>query len=87
MKNPMKTKVSLIKLSICTCGFPLLDESIPLGTEYTINPEMTASGTIVCGGCCARIPVQAVWTYAREEGQRPGFLPSEIFSQPNPTNN
>jgi hypothetical protein len=45
-------KVKLIKLSICPCGFPTLDDQIVLGTQYEIQPETIQSGfSYICGGC------------------------------------
>lgn len=44
-------KARLKKLSVCPCGFWLLNEDIPLGTEYAAFPEMTGTVSIICGGC------------------------------------
>jgi len=73
-------KVALVKLSICKCGFPLLNESIPLGTEYEIDPARIQNGVMICGGCRARVPFKGVWAEARLPGGRPGFLPEIVFS-------
>jgi len=44
--------VTLQRLSICDCGFAVLDESIRLGTEYQIEPSSRRSGFFYrCGGC------------------------------------
>lgn len=43
-------RVRLIKLSVCECGFSLLDESIPLGAEYTIEETNYGPFTLTCGG-------------------------------------
>ena len=71
-------KTTLIKLSLCPCGFPLLHEHIELGTEYEIDPSRQADLVLVCGGCKKRTPFRGVWTEAREGGN-PGFLPMDIF--------
>jgi len=52
----MEMKVKLVKLSLCPCGAPLLDESIELGTEYTMLTESCDLGqcwNLICGKCGA----------------------------------
>jgi hypothetical protein len=45
-------KQQLKRLSICKCGFPVLNESIGLDTIYDIDPDSIRSGYIYrCGGC------------------------------------
>jgi hypothetical protein len=40
------------RLSICTCGFPVLDDSVPVGTVYLVDPRTIRSGyRYRCGGC------------------------------------
>lgn len=75
----MKTK--LAKLSVCPCGFPLLDESIPLGTEYEIEPTRRIKVTLYCGGCHAGHNLEAVFVNARGNSHG-GYLPAEVF-EPN----
>ncbi len=44
--------VTLKRLSICKCGFHTLDESIKLGTIYTIDEISVRGGfSYFCGGC------------------------------------
>jgi hypothetical protein len=45
--------VKLVKNSLCECGHPLLDESIPLGTEYRADRDSIRQDGwgFVCGGC------------------------------------
>jgi hypothetical protein len=50
MQKAVQTK--LIKLSICDCGFSTLNESIKLGTVYTIYPVTIRDRRVYqCGGC------------------------------------
>ncbi len=39
--------------SVCSCGFPLLKESVPLGKRYTVVVDTIGKGTLKCGGCGA----------------------------------
>lgn len=75
------TEVTLKKLSVCPCGFPALDESIPLGTAYRIDEEDSTAFTWSCGGCKAVRSIVAVWVYERGP-KRAGYLPSELFLMP-----
>lgn len=45
--------VKLQHLSVCPCGFPLLKESIAIGTEYEIDLDTLRheGWNLVCGGC------------------------------------
>jgi len=46
----MKTRLK--RLSICSCGFPVLKESIGLDTVYEIDPDSVRGGfSYYCGGC------------------------------------
>jgi hypothetical protein len=73
-----KRKVKLAKLSVCECGFPLLHENIPLGTDYDIEPVLTEIVTFICGGCKKSKQIEAVYVYARGTSEG-GFLPREVF--------
>lgn len=70
--------VTLKKLSICPCGFPVLHEDIPLGEEYVINPVLVAGFTFICGGCGRQIQVQCVWV-EQHNYSKAGYLPKTIF--------
>lgn len=72
-------KVKLAKLSLCACGFPVLDESIHLGTEYEIDPADVRQATMKCGGCGKLIPLECVWVEAHGPAAA-GFMPKAIFS-------
>lgn len=44
----------LIKLSLCHCGFAMLDDSIPLGAEYLVYPQSARPEEpwgLICGKC------------------------------------
>lgn len=77
------TKAKLVKLSICPCGFTLLDTSILMGTEYEVDPNRTLKATMICGNCSNNIPVDCIWVEKRENSAA-GFLPAEIFSLQDP---
>lgn len=75
-------KAKLAKLSVCPCGFPLLNESIHLGQEYEIEPKRTGPMTLICGGCKTVIQLTCVFVHSRETPFRlgaGGFLPLEVF--------
>lgn len=73
-------KAEVVKLSICPCGFPVLNDDIPIGTEYDIDP-VQADCTFICGGCGRWHRVKGVMAKARLLGQRAGFLPLDIFKE------
>lgn len=73
-------KVTLVKLSICSCGFPVLAENIGLGTEYQIDETNRTRLTMICGGCSSRLSNLDCVMVESRHGGRPGFLPREIFS-------
>jgi hypothetical protein len=45
--------VKLQRLSICSCGFPLLDERIGLDAQYVVDLDtvLDRGFAIKCGGC------------------------------------
>ena len=50
----MFEKKPLRRLSICPCGFPVLNEKIQLGTVYEVDPTVKQGGfSYFCGGCKA----------------------------------
>lgn len=73
-------KAKYVKRSICSCGFPALNEKVPLGTMYEVTNDtiIDQEFTFICGGCHKRWPVEAV-EVVREGAERPGYLPKEIF--------
>ncbi len=45
-------RLHLERLSICPCGFGVLDDSIPIGTIYVADVTTFRRGfTYKCGGC------------------------------------
>lgn len=79
-------KVKLVKLNICTCGFPLLDDSILLGAEYTIFPETIRDGFYFkCGGCGKEQSnlICVNTTQKLHPNRPPAPLPLEIFDYQN----
>ena len=75
-------KTTLVKLSICECGFSVLDDSIKIGTVYTIYPiTMRDQCTLICGGCGkVHKYVSVVDASQKLHPERPPMpLPLEIF--------
>jgi hypothetical protein len=67
-------KAIIAKRSICTCGFPLFDESVPNDRIYLVIPETISDGwTFVCGGCGNRMRCKAV------QDETGGWLPLEAL--------
>lgn len=74
----------LTKLSICPCGFTLLRDEIPLGTEYTVYPDSVEENrqfTLICGGCRGRVNGlgRILARSVLNPDARPMYLPLEIF--------
>jgi hypothetical protein len=74
------TRMRLAKLSVCQCGFPLLDESIPLGTEYLINEQDRDTAIFTCGGCNKTWCIKTVYVYYNGKKQG-GHMPSEVLEE------
>jgi len=77
-------KAKFIKYSICICGFPILGDDVPLGKEYEVDTRDTTPCTVICGGCGKENQVMAIWVFSRA-GERPGYLPRDIFEFPDQT--
>jgi hypothetical protein len=77
-RKSINVKAKFKKLSICRCGFPILDEAVPIGTIYEVDVNRTEQMTVICGGCGSGIAVNAIWVDARGT-QKAGFMPLEIF--------
>lgn len=67
-----------VKNSLCTCGFPVLNENIPVGTVYQIDPDTRYLGSMICGGCRSLLQLTMVWAAAQGESKA-GFVPDGIF--------
>jgi hypothetical protein len=76
-------KAKFVRYSICICGFPILSDTIPLGTVYEVDPNDTPLGGIICGGCGKDNPATFIWVFSRA-GERPGYLPKDIFELEKP---
>ena len=73
-------KAVLVKLSICECGFGLLNDDITLGTVFTADLNMRMTLTYGCGGCGRIIqPVSCVGVNSAAHPDQFRFLPLEIF--------
>jgi len=66
-------KAVSVRRGICPCGFPALDDDVPLGREYVVHPDTVRSLTWVCGGCKRHIPVLAIQV---DPG---GFMPTDLL--------
>lgn len=68
--------------SICDCGFPALNESVPLGKSYEVDEESVKGGfTFICGGCRKVHPDVKVICARDDRGEyRP--LPLAVFEPP-----
>lgn len=69
------------KLGVCACGFPILSDNIPLGTEYELEPDRAMDCTLHCGGCGRQTSVPCVFVQGRDGGPS-GYLPAAIFEPP-----
>lgn len=70
---------------ICDCGHGVMDDSIPLGTVYEIDPPATCRLNYVCGGCGVtqwNIECFFVLPRPRSGQKRGGYLPAAIFEVP-----
>lgn len=69
---------AVIKLSLCPCGFPVLETAIKVGTIYEVKRQSCGSGTLICGGCGKHIAIEVVFVCQRGESHG-GYMPKEIF--------
>jgi hypothetical protein len=75
--------VKLSNLSICPCGESVLDQSIPLGTEYQVHPETIQRGFAYrCGKCGEAQSDVAVIFVENRDGLSGGVLPLALFDLP-----
>lgn len=74
----MRVKAKTVKLSLCSCGYSVLHDDIPLGTEYEVDPSLTAAGTLTCGGCHKTFHIESIFAFNRN-GPGGGFLPRDLF--------
>lgn len=68
-----------VKYSVCSCGFPILSESVEIGTLYDIDTTKIRFLSLQCGGCKSIIRnLPCIWVEARGSSKA-GYLPVEIF--------
>jgi hypothetical protein len=85
MKHKANTiTAKVIKLSICSCGFPLFNDDVKIGMEYEMDRARTFPNIEVeCGGCGMLIPSTFIWCLRRVDlvgiRQMPGWIPMEAF--------
>jgi hypothetical protein len=73
-------RVRLAKLSACECGFPLLQDGIPVGTEYLVDEARRDSITLTCGGCKKTFPLAGIFVFPRRQSDtHGGWLPEIVF--------
>lgn len=77
-------KTTVVRLSICQCGFPLFNDDVKLGMEYNVDRAKTVPNSAVdCGGCGISIPSTFIWVLGRADlagiRQMPGWVPIEAF--------
>lgn len=53
--------------SVCSCGFPALNESVPLGRRYRAVVETIRQTDMGCGGCGRIFPVDVVNVQREDE--------------------
>lgn len=73
----MWVKATYTKKSICKCGFTVLKDEVPIGTEYHVVPSPSYPVIFECGGCGGAQTVKAIEV---AEGNGSGLLPAEIFT-------
>lgn len=70
----------LAHLSICACGYGVLDDAIQLGTKYTLDLSSFKLGTYRCGRCGTKQQVQIVLASQQLNPDRPfAYLPAKLF--------
>lgn len=70
------------KRDICPCGYGVLRDEIPLGTQYKVDMASIKPGKHVCGGCGSVTDISLVWVkrvWVKGGFLLPGWLPLEIF--------
>jgi hypothetical protein len=56
----------LLHLSFCPCGYPVLDDSIQIGTVYTVDSNSVRGGFSYTCGRCRRLFVNVVVVSAEQ---------------------
>ena len=67
--------------SVCSCGFRVLNDGIPLGVEYQVDLDDTDTCVWQCGGCKKEQRLEAIFVLSRAGGHG-GYLPKMVFEIP-----
>jgi hypothetical protein len=67
----------LVKRALCECGFPVIQEHVPLGTIYLVHIASLQGGGL-SGGCRKFFQVQIIFAEASPYGEA-GWIPFDIF--------
>lgn len=78
----MFQSVTVKRLSLCDCGFPILAEHIGIGATYIVDMDNWKVMTLCCGGCKGKILIDGVKAQASSTGHA-GILPKAIFEEIN----
>jgi hypothetical protein len=83
----MKT-MELKRLSICPCGFTVLNESIPLGKKYVVDESTIRREGFdyFCGGCKTWMHDILVVDAEQTGNMQMAPLPYELFVEPEAVN-
>ena len=73
MANAGLILATYVRLSICACNFGVLNEDVPLGRTYQVDPLSIIHGGIWCGGCGRKSSCDLIQT---DDG---GWLPIGIL--------
>jgi hypothetical protein len=79
-------RIKLANLSICPCGYPMLDDSITLGSEYEVDLDSIRGGfEYICGGCGSRQQLVEVVNASQllNPNRPPAPLPLALFRTAN----
>jgi|HubBroStandDraft_2_1064218.scaffolds.fasta_scaffold1048483_2 hypothetical protein len=77
-------KLRLAKLTICPCGYSVLDDGIRIGQTYTVYPDTICGGyKYFCGGCKKVLTnVVVIKTDSiLDPEEPPKFLPFGLFEK------
>lgn len=73
-------KCRLKRISVCRCGYSVLDESIHLETVYTVDLDSIRIMRYHCGRCGQDTSVQAVLASQQlHPGRAMAYLPAGLF--------
>jgi hypothetical protein len=68
--------------SMCACGYPVLEDSVKLGTQYFAFDLPGRAGWMICGGCGLKLDTHLILVRRADGGKlgTPGIMPREIFA-------